>query len=155
VRAVIADMTAIPNILPERFQGPYALAVSPARYAVERGDWKGAAELEVRPSRFAYADAMTYFARALGAARSGPGAPESGDDLRFHSQALRHFDEPSHAFTGEEHEAVQLALAQLANERLNGLGIGGVYDSDQWVPDHARPLPALGGRKHQGQWTGR
>jgi tetratricopeptide (TPR) repeat protein len=74
-RAVIADMTAIPNILPERFQGPYALAVSPARYAVERGDWKGAAELEVRPSRFAYADAMTYFARALGAARSGnPGA---------------------------------------------------------------------------------
>jgi tetratricopeptide (TPR) repeat protein len=38
---------------------------------VERGDWKGAAELQVRPSRFSYADALTYFARALGAARSG------------------------------------------------------------------------------------
>jgi tetratricopeptide (TPR) repeat protein len=38
---------------------------------VERGDWKGAAALQVRPSEFAYADAITYFARALGAARSG------------------------------------------------------------------------------------
>jgi tetratricopeptide (TPR) repeat protein len=70
-RAVVADMAAIPDIQPERFVGPYALAVSPARYAIERGDWKDAAELQVRPSRFAYADAMTYFARALGAARSG------------------------------------------------------------------------------------
>ena len=43
----------------------------PARYAVERGDWKGAAELQVRPSKFAHVDAMTHFARALGAARSG------------------------------------------------------------------------------------
>src|SRR5207244_8226364 len=49
----------------------YALAVSPARYALERGDWKSAAELEVRPSKFAYADAMTHFARALGVARMG------------------------------------------------------------------------------------
>ena len=38
---------------------------------VERRDWKGAAELSVRPSRFAHVDAMTHFARALGAARSG------------------------------------------------------------------------------------
>ena len=38
---------------------------------VERGDWKGAAELQVRPSQFAYVDAITHFARALGAARSG------------------------------------------------------------------------------------
>ena len=29
---------------------PYALAAVPARYMVERGDWKGAAELQVRPS---------------------------------------------------------------------------------------------------------
>ena len=48
-----------------------ACGQSPARYAVERGDWKGAAELQVRPSKFAYAEAMTHFARALGAARTG------------------------------------------------------------------------------------
>jgi hypothetical protein len=51
--------------------GPYALAASPARYMVERGDWKGAAQLQVRTSKFAHTEAMTHFARALGAARSG------------------------------------------------------------------------------------
>jgi hypothetical protein len=51
--------------------GPYALAASPARYMVERGDWKGAAQLQVRASKFPHTEAMTHFARALGAARSG------------------------------------------------------------------------------------
>ena len=51
--------------------GPYALAASPARYAIERGDWKAAAELQVRPSPLANVQAITYFARALGEARSG------------------------------------------------------------------------------------
>ena len=51
--------------------GPYALAVSPARYAIERGDWSAAAQLAVRPSPLPQVQAMTYFARALGAARSG------------------------------------------------------------------------------------
>ncbi len=51
--------------------GPYALAASPARYMVERGDWKGAAQLPVRQSKFPHTEAMTHFARALGAARSG------------------------------------------------------------------------------------
>jgi tetratricopeptide (TPR) repeat protein len=37
----------------------------------ERGDWKAAAELQVRPTKFPYVDAITYFARAVGAARSG------------------------------------------------------------------------------------
>ena len=48
-----------------------SLAASPARYMVERADWKGAAELPVRPTQFAHVQAMTHFARALGAARSG------------------------------------------------------------------------------------
>ena len=47
------------------------MAASPARYAVERGDWSGAAQLQLRPSKFGYVDAITHFARALGAARSG------------------------------------------------------------------------------------
>ncbi len=78
-QAVVAEMKAVTGINPDRFVSPYALAVSPARYAVERGDWKGAAELQVRPSKFAYADAMTYFARALGAARAGNPAAAKGD----------------------------------------------------------------------------
>jgi Tfp pilus assembly protein PilF len=50
---------------------PYALSASPARYMVERGDWKGAAQLRVRPSKFLHTEAMTHFARALGAAQTG------------------------------------------------------------------------------------
>ena len=49
----------------------FAVAASPARYMVERADWNGAAGLEVRPSNFAHVMALTHFARALGAARSG------------------------------------------------------------------------------------
>jgi predicted Zn-dependent protease len=49
----------------------FAVAASPARYMMERGDWKGAAELKVRPTGSAYVEAITHFARAVGAARSG------------------------------------------------------------------------------------
>jgi tetratricopeptide (TPR) repeat protein len=51
--------------------GLFALAAIPARYALERRAWSEAARLELRPSRFAPADAMTLFARALGAASTG------------------------------------------------------------------------------------
>ena len=51
--------------------GHFARAASPARFAVERGDWKAAAALEPMPTKFAHVTAITHFARALGAARSG------------------------------------------------------------------------------------
>jgi tetratricopeptide (TPR) repeat protein len=56
---------------------PYARAAIPARYAVERGMWRDAAQLRPATSKFVFTDAMTYFARALGAARAGdPAAAE-------------------------------------------------------------------------------
>src|SRR5260221_2570926 len=70
-RAVIDEMAKSANFGPEERGGSFALAASPARYMVERGDWQGAAELEVRPSKFPFITAITYFARALGAARAG------------------------------------------------------------------------------------
>ena len=38
---------------------------------VERGDWKGAAKLDVIPNKFPQVMAISHFARAIGAARSG------------------------------------------------------------------------------------
>jgi len=38
---------------------------------LERGDWKAAEKLNVRPSPLANVQAISYFARALGAARAG------------------------------------------------------------------------------------
>jgi tetratricopeptide (TPR) repeat protein len=70
-RAAIDDMKTVAGFTETFLPGPYALAVSPARYAIERGDWKAASELEVRPSPLAHVQAITHFARALGAARSG------------------------------------------------------------------------------------
>jgi tetratricopeptide (TPR) repeat protein len=63
--------------------GPYALAAMPARYALERGDWGGAAKLEPSPSKYPYTEAMTHFARALGAARSGDPAAARQDIERI------------------------------------------------------------------------
>ncbi|HSB52921.1 MAG TPA: hypothetical protein VLD58_01135, partial [Gemmatimonadales bacterium] len=52
--------------------GDYALAAIPARYALERDDWAAATALRVRPSPgWPATEALTHFARALGAARSG------------------------------------------------------------------------------------
>jgi tetratricopeptide (TPR) repeat protein len=70
-REVVDDMIATKGYAPNVRTGHYAVAASQARYMVERGDWRGAAALNVEPSRFAYVDAITHFARALGAARSG------------------------------------------------------------------------------------
>jgi hypothetical protein len=54
--------------------GVFALAAIPARWALERGDWSAAARLAPRPSRFPFTEAVTYFARALGASRAGESA---------------------------------------------------------------------------------
>ena len=70
-RAVLDEMMQASNFNPKVSGGNYALAAAPARYAVERGDWSTAAQLEVRPNAFAYIMAISHFARALGASRSG------------------------------------------------------------------------------------
>jgi tetratricopeptide (TPR) repeat protein len=51
--------------------GVFALAAIPARWVLERRDWRGGARLEPVPSKFPYAEAMSYFARALGASHTG------------------------------------------------------------------------------------
>jgi hypothetical protein len=54
--------------------GYFALAAIPARYALERRDWKQATQLALRQTPFPYTDAMTWFARGLAAARLGQAA---------------------------------------------------------------------------------
>ncbi len=67
----------------KRLSGPYALAAIPARFPIERGDWSQAAKLQPIPGPYAFADALTYFARALGAARSGDPASADNDVQRL------------------------------------------------------------------------
>jgi Flp pilus assembly protein TadD len=76
------------------FAGLYATASMPARYAVERRQWVEAAQLPEPAGfpggRYAWADAAVYFARALGAARSGrvDQARRDTDTLRALHQTL-------------------------------------------------------------------
>ncbi len=53
------------------YSGHVAFAAIPARFALERSAWIEAARLDVARTPFAQATAVTWFARALGAARSG------------------------------------------------------------------------------------
>ncbi len=76
---VIDEMNTVTAFTESALPGPYGRAASPARYAVERGDWKAAAALDVRPSPLPQVQAITYFARAVGAARSGDPAAAKAD----------------------------------------------------------------------------
>jgi tetratricopeptide (TPR) repeat protein len=52
--------------------GSYNALAMPARFSLERNDWKGAASLKAPPTAaVAEAAAVTHFAKGLGAARSG------------------------------------------------------------------------------------
>ncbi|HSI01162.1 MAG TPA: hypothetical protein VLA02_11210, partial [Reyranella sp.] len=70
-KAVIDEMMTVAGRPEAYLPGAYGLAASPARYAIERGDWKAAAALEVRSSPLLQTQAISHFARALGAARVG------------------------------------------------------------------------------------
>jgi len=70
-RKTIEEARTLTGVNATRATGPYALAAMPARFAVERGAWSEAAQLVAVPSNFPFTEAVTHFARALGAARSG------------------------------------------------------------------------------------
>jgi tetratricopeptide (TPR) repeat protein len=76
---VIDEVNRTTGFTESALPGPYGRAASPARYAMERGDWKAAAALDVRPSPLPQVQAITYFARAVGAARSGDPAAAKAD----------------------------------------------------------------------------
>jgi hypothetical protein len=73
---VLDRVRAMKKLDQQQFAAAYALAAVPARVALERRRWADAAALQVWPEWFAwgsfpYAEAITHFARAVGAARSG------------------------------------------------------------------------------------
>src|SRR5262249_54433060 len=57
----------------------FAVAAIPARYALERGAWAEAAALIPHPANTLNTEAITAFARAVGAARSGTPAAATAD----------------------------------------------------------------------------
>src|ERR1700681_4034554 len=69
-RRAIDDAMKVGGTSP-RFVAPYAMAALPARYALERGAWQEAANLQPPGSTYPFVEAITYYARAIGATRGG------------------------------------------------------------------------------------
>jgi hypothetical protein len=88
--------------------GVFALAAIPARWVLERSAWSEAAALEPKPSAFPYAEAMTYFARSLGASHTGDFAKAKSavDSLASIQQTL--------SAAGEGYWAEQVAIQHLS-----------------------------------------
>src|SRR5215510_9708895 len=70
-RGLIQDSASIKKVIGPVWAGATARAAVPARYMLERQDWQGAVQLQPLNTGFPQAEAITYFARAMGAARSG------------------------------------------------------------------------------------
>jgi len=88
--------------------GYFALAAIPARYALERQDWKQAAGLALRETPFPYTDAVTWFARGLGAARLGQAAAANGSAAALNQIRERLLK------AGENYWALQVEIQELA-----------------------------------------
>jgi tetratricopeptide (TPR) repeat protein len=107
-RKILDEARKVTGLDPVRATGPYALAAMPARYLIERGDWSGAAKLEPTPTQYPFTEAMTHFARALGAARSGDPASAQSDVERI--AALRdQLQAAKNEFWANEVEVMRLA----------------------------------------------
>jgi hypothetical protein len=71
-RAIVDERNSVAELSPDyRYSGHTAFAAIPVRYAIERGAWAEAAALPVPRTPYPQAEAITWFGRALGAARSG------------------------------------------------------------------------------------
>ena len=114
VRAVVAEAPSI-RLDTSRHTGSFAQASMPARFALERSAWNEAARLELMPNpKYPYTEAMTWYARALGAARAGDaGAAER--DVEEVDRIERALREAKNSYWAGEVEAERLAAEAWAS----------------------------------------
>src|SRR5262249_54084553 len=128
-RKVLEEQAAISRLDENQFAAAYAFAASPARWALERHDWKAAAALEVKPAwfpwnRFRNATALVHYAKAIGAARGGDlaAARRSAEELatiRSVLPASRDYDWSGSI--GAQWEAATALIAFAEGKKYEGL----------------------------------
>jgi len=106
-----------------RYSGHTAFAAIPVRYAFERAAWVDAAALPIPKTPFAQAEAIAWFGRAIGAARSGDmtRAREAIDQLRVLKDRL--------AKANDDYWTGQVAIQEQAAEGWLALGEGRKRDA--------------------------
>ncbi len=91
-QSVLTNMNALTPVNGLTLTGDYALAAAPARYALELGKWERASKLSARQDAVPWAQAITWAAVGVGAARSGnaPRAAEAKQSLeKLHDQTAK------------------------------------------------------------------
>jgi len=118
-KALIEESAAIKKVVGPVSAGNTARAAVPARYMLERQDWKGAAQLQPLGTPFPPAEAITHFARAMGAARSGDFAAAQADIDQL-KQLREGLEKANQSYWAEQVEVQVLgAQAWLAQARGN------------------------------------
>ncbi len=107
-RKVLAESVQVTGTDLARPVAPYALSAMPARFALERGAWREAAQLQPVPSKFPFAEAITYGARAIGAARSGD-ATAAQADLEALDKRIEALKAAKNAYWTTEVEVMRLS----------------------------------------------
>jgi tetratricopeptide (TPR) repeat protein len=109
-RILVDQIAALPKQDYPNLPGFTAVAVIPARYALERGDWVGAAALPVVSTGRPQADSLVRFTRGLGMARSGdlPGAKREIQAMQDLRSAL---EKSSQVYWADRTEEQMLAVS--------------------------------------------
>jgi hypothetical protein len=120
---VLEEIKAYKTVDVEHFAAAYAFAAMPARYAFERRRWSEAAALTLHPpqlswNRFPQCEAVTVFARGLGAARSGDVAAAKKDIARL--QQLRETLTQAKSGYWAEQVDIQLQVVSAWTTRAEG-----------------------------------
>jgi hypothetical protein len=114
-KALMEEVGATRKLNVDHFAGAFALAAIPARFRLERGLWAEAATLAVTPSdvpwdKFAQAESIIWFARGIGAARSGDIASARKSLTRL--EALRDaLTQAKNAYWAQQSEIQRRAVA--------------------------------------------
>lgn len=118
VARMVDALRAVGDPPPFRYSAHTGFAAIPVRYAFDRGAWAEAAALPVPQTPYAQAEAISWFGRAVGAARSGDSAPAAASLERI--RALR----GRLTGAGEAYWAEQVAIMEGAAAAWIAFGAG-------------------------------
>jgi len=110
---LVRQTAAIKQMDQGHFATAFAVAAIPARFALERGDWKQASELAVPSfvdwSKVPYAEANIHFARGIGGARAGK--PDVAKEASARLAAIRQtLMEQKNAYWADQVEIQRLSV---------------------------------------------
>ena len=154
-RRVVDEAGAVRKVKPAGLIAEYALAAIPARFTIERQDWAGAAALKPRSSAGSAAEAITWWARALGATRLGDVAAAQQDlaQIQLMKNNLDASPDPTAKYWAGQVEvqrraaAAWLAHAQGQNDEALRLMRSAVEMEDATEKSPVTPGPVLPARE--------